>query len=173
MVQSKINVGLLGMGTVGRGVYRILKDNRAGIEQKVGAPVDIKKILVRDPDKDRGLELEQGLLTTEAGDIINNPDIDIVVEVLGGINPALEYSLRALKQGKSLVTANKDMIAAHGKELFQAAGENGCDLFFEASVAGGIPIIRPLKECLAANRIRQVIGIVNGTTNYMLTRMRK
>jgi homoserine dehydrogenase len=171
--KSKINVGLLGMGTVGRGVYRILKDNRAGIEQKVGAPVDIKKILVRDPDKDRGLELEQGLLTTEAGDIINNPDIDIVVEVLGGINPALEYSLRALKQGKSLVTANKDMIAAHGKELFQAAGENGCDLFFEASVAGGIPIIRPLKECLAANRIRQVIGIVNGTTNYMLTRMSK
>ncbi len=173
MSKSKINVGLLGMGTVGRGVYRILKDNRAGIEQKVGAPVDIKKILVRDPDKDRGLELEQGLLTTEAGEIINNPDIDIVVEVLGGINPALEYSLRALKQGKSLVTANKDMIAAHGKELFQAAGENGCDLFFEASVAGGIPVIRPLKECLAANRIRQVIGIVNGTTNYMLTRMSK
>jgi len=92
---------------------------------------------------------------------------------MGGINPALEYSLGALKQGKSLVTANKDMVAAHGKELFLAAGENGCDLFFEASVAGGIPIIQPLKECLAANRIRQVIGIINGTTNYMLTRMSK
>jgi homoserine dehydrogenase len=171
--KSRINVGLLGLGTVGRGVYRILKDNRAEIEQKVGAPVEIKKILVRNPKKDRGLELEQDLLTTDAGDIINNPDIDIVVEVMGGINPALEYSLGALKQGKSLVTANKDMVAAHGKELFQAAGENGCDIFFEASVAGGIPIIRPLKECLAANRIRQVFGIINGTTNYMLTQMSK
>ena len=91
MSKSRINVGLLGLGTVGRGVYRILKDNRAEIEQKVGAPVEIKKILVRNPKKDRGLELEQDLLTTDAGDIINNPDIDIVVEVMGGINPALEY----------------------------------------------------------------------------------
>ena len=173
MAKRMISVGLLGMGTVGRGVYRILNENKADIGQKVGVPIKIKKILVRDLSKDRGLELDQSLLTTDAGDIIDNPDIDIVVEVLGGINPALEYSLRALKQGKSLVTANKDMIAAHGKELFQAAGENGCDVFFEASVAGGIPIIRPLKECLAANRIRQVIGIINGTTNYMLTRMSK
>lgn len=173
MTKRMISVGLLGMGTVGRGVYRILNENKADIGQKVGVPIKIKKVLVRDLNKDRGLELDQSLLTTDAGDIIDNPDIDIVVEVLGGIKPALEYSLRALKQGKSLVTANKDMIAAHGKELFQAAGENDCDVFFEASVAGGIPIIRPLKECLAANRIRQVIGIINGTTNYMLTRMSK
>lgn len=162
---------MLGMGTVGRGVYRILNENRDGIEQKVGASIEIKKILVRDITKDRGLELDQSLLTTDAGDVIDNPAIDIVVEVLGGIKPALDYSLKALKHGKSLVTANKDMIAAHGKELFEAAEDNGCDIFFEASVAGGIPIIRPLKECLAANRIRQVIGIINGTTNYMLTRM--
>lgn len=173
MTKDVISVGLLGMGTVGRGVYRILNENKADIGQKVGVPIVIKKVLVRDLQKNRGLDLDQNLLTTDAGDIIYDPDIDIVVEVLGGINPALGYSLEALKQGKSLVTANKDMIAAHGKELFQAAGENGCDVFFEASVAGGIPIIRPLKECLAANRIRQVIGIINGTTNYMLTRMSK
>ncbi len=171
MSKSRISIGMLGMGTVGRGVYRILNENRDGIEQKVGASIEIKKILVRDITKDRGLELDQSLLTTDACDVIDNPAIDIVVEVLGGIKPALDYSLKALKHGKSLVTANKDMIAAHGKELFEAAEDNGCDIFFEASVAGGIPIIRPLKECLAANRIRQVIGIINGTTNYMLTRM--
>lgn len=173
MSKSVIGVGLLGLGTVGRGVYRILKGNPATIEQKVGAPIEIKKVLVRDTAKDRGIELEEGVLTADVGDIIDNPDIDIVVEVLGGINPALEYSLRALERGKSLVTANKDMVAVHGKELFEAAAANGCDVLFEGSVAGGIPIIRPLKECLAANRIRQVIGIINGTTNYMLTRMSK
>lgn len=173
MSKSVIGIGLLGMGTVGRGVYRILKENRAGIEQKVGVPVEVKKILVRDTVKDRGLELEKGILTADVGDIIDDPDIDIVVELLGGINPALEYSLRALGRGKSLVTANKDMVAVHGKELFEAAAANSCDVLFEGSVAGGIPIIRPLKECLAANRIQQVIGIINGTTNYMLTRMSK
>jgi len=168
-----IGVGLLGMGTVGRGVYRILSNNKAGIEQKVGVPIVVKKILVRNTAKDRGVELPEGLLTTNIEDILNNPHIDIVVEVLGGIKPALEYSLLALKKGKSLVTANKDMIAVHGRELFEAADASKCDLFFEGSVAGGIPIIRPLKECLAANRIRQLIGIINGTTNYMLTRMSK
>lgn len=173
MSKSVIGIGLLGMGTVGRGVYRILKENRAAIEQKVGVLVEVKKILVRDTIKDRGFELEKGILTTDVGDIIDDPDIDIIVELLGGINPALEYSLRALGCGKSLVTANKDMVAVHGKELFEAAAANHCDVLFEGSVAGGIPIIRPLKECLAANRIQQVIGIINGTTNYMLTRMSK
>jgi homoserine dehydrogenase len=171
--KNVIGVGLLGMGTVGRGVYRILKENRAGIEQKVGAPVEIKKVLVRDTARSRGIEVEEGLLTADVSDIMDNPGIDIVVEVMGGINPALDYSLQALKRGKSLVTANKDMMAVHGKELFEAAAASGCDVLFEGSVAGGIPIIRPLKECLAANRIRQVIGIINGTTNYMLTRMSK
>jgi homoserine dehydrogenase len=171
--KSVIGVGLLGMGTVGRGVYRILTENRSGIEQKVGVPVIIKKILVRDTAKNRGVPLEDGVLTANVDEIINNPDIDIVVEVMGGIKPALSYALKALQNGKSLVTANKDMIAEHGKELFEAAEANNCDLLFEASVAGGIPIIRPLKECLSANRIQQVIGIINGTTNYMLTRMSK
>lgn len=173
MSERTISVGLLGMGTVGRGVYRILKDNQAGIKQKIGATLAVKKILVRDITKDRGVELEEGLLTSDAGEVIDNPGIDIVVEVLGGIDPALKYSLRALEQGKSLVTANKDMIAAHGKELFATARTANRDLLFEASVAGGIPIIRPLKVCLAGNRIRQVVGIINGTTNYMLTRMSK
>jgi len=166
-----IRVGMMGLGTVGRGVYRILKDNSKGIEQKVGAKVEIKKILVRDPAKNRGVDLSEGLLTANVSEIVENPEIDLVVEVMGGINPALEYSMTALKKGKSLVTANKDMIALHGKELFEAAEASNADVLFEGSVAGGIPIIRPLKECLAANRIQQVIGIINGTTNYMLTRM--
>lgn len=171
MSQKEIGVGLLGMGTVGRGVYKILNNNKDGIEKKTGASIVVRKALVRDTAKNRGLKTPEGLLTTSIDDILNDPDINIVVELLGGINPALEYSLRALEKGKSLVTANKDMIALYGKELFAAAEAGKCDLFFEGSVGGGIPIIRPLKECLAANRITQVIGIINGTTNYMLTRM--
>lgn len=173
MSSKAIRIGLLGLGTVGRGVFRILQDNCVGIEHKVGAPIKVNKILVRDIERQRGLELPEGVLTTNPDDVLNSPDIDIVVEVMGGINPALEYSLRVLESGKSLVTANKDMVAVHGKELFEAAALNGRDVLFEGSVAGGIPIIRPLKECLAANRIKQVIGIINGTTNYMLTRMSK
>lgn len=173
MSKHEVSVGMLGMGTVGRGVYRILKENQVEIKQRVGASIELKKILVRDIKKDRGVELKDGVLTTNPGDVLDDPDIDIVVEVMGGISPALEYSLRALENGKSLVTANKDMIAEKGKIIFEAAAVGKCDVFFEGSVAGGIPIIRPLKECLAANRIRQVIGIINGTTNYMLTRMSK
>lgn len=171
--KKEIGVGLLGMGTVGRGVYRILNDNKAGIEQKVGVPIVIKRILVRDISKDRGMALNKGLLTTNISDLLDDPEIDIIVEVLGGVGQALEYALRTLESGKSLVTANKDMIALHGKKLFEAADLSGRDLFFEASVAGGIPIIKPLKECLSANRITQLIGIINGTTNYMLSRMSK
>ncbi len=173
MSQREIGVGLLGMGTVGRGVYRILNDNKIIIEKRAGVPIAIKKVLVRDTAKNRDIEIPDGLLTTNIDDILDDPDIDIVVELLGGIRPALEYSLRALGKNKSLVTANKDMIALHGQELFAAAEAVRRDLFFEGSVAGGIPIIRPLKECLAANRITRVIGIINGTTNYMLTRMTK
>jgi homoserine dehydrogenase len=171
--QREIGVGLLGMGTVGRGVYRILKDNKTIIEKRAGVPITVKKVLVRDTAKNRDIEIPEGLLTTDINDILDDPGIDIVVELLGGIRPALEYSLRALGKNKSLVTANKDMIALHGQELFAAAEIGRRDLFFEGSVAGGIPIIRPLKECLAANRITRVIGIINGTTNYMLTRMSK
>ncbi|MTI79319.1 MAG: homoserine dehydrogenase [Firmicutes bacterium] len=168
-----VKIGLLGLGTVGRGVYRILTENVENIQRKVGLKIEVQKVLVRDTSKDRGIDIDPSVLTTNIGDITNNPEIDIVVEVLGGISPTMDYVLQSLNRGKSVVTANKDMIAMHGKELFAAAEANNCDLFFEASVAGGIPIIRTLKQSLASNNIEQVFGIINGTTNYMLTKMTK
>lgn len=171
MERDKIRVGLLGMGTVGRGVYRLLLDNGPLITRRVGVPLEVTRVLVRDRFKDRGITLPDGMLTDCPDDILYDPAIDIVVEVMGGTGLARELVLKALAQKKSVVTANKDMMAVYGKELYAAAQANGRDLFFEASVAGGIPIIRVLKECLAGDRIRQVMGIVNGTTNYMLTRM--
>ncbi len=166
-----IKVGLLGLGTVGGGVYRVLQSNRELIAGRVGARIEISRVLVRDVRKDRGVPLPPGILTTDPEEILNSPEIEIVVEVMGGTGAALDHVRTALARGKSVVTANKDMLAVHGKELFQLAQEKGSDLLFEASVAGGIPIIRVLKQCLAANRIQQVMGILNGTTNYMLTRM--
>ncbi|SFQ96725.1 homoserine dehydrogenase [Desulfoscipio geothermicus] len=171
MSAEHLQIGLLGFGTVGRGVYRILTGNGESVKQKIGAGVTIKKILVRNMDKDRGIDVGPAKFTTRVEDIIDDPEISIVVEVMGGTEPTLDYVSRALQNGKSVVTANKDMIAAHGKQLFELSEANNADLLFEASVAGGIPIIRPLKQCLAANRISQVIGIINGTTNYMLTKM--
>ncbi|MBO8137210.1 MAG: homoserine dehydrogenase [Desulfotomaculum sp.] len=169
--QQVVKIGLLGLGTVGRGVYRILTENAQNIMQRSGLKIDIKKILVRDLTKKRGINVDEEILTTDINDIVDDPEINVVVEVLGGIEPALNYVLNSLNKGKSVVTANKDMVAVHGKELFAAAEANNCDLFFEASVAGGIPIIRTLKQSLAANNIEQVFGIINGTTNYMLTKM--
>lgn len=171
MSHDNLQIGLLGLGTVGRGVYRIVNDNGENIRRKIGAGIEVKKILVRDTSKNRGLDIEPDKFTVRPEDIIDDPEIKIVVEVMGGIEPTLDYVCRALKNGKSVVTANKDMIASHGKMLFELAEANNADLLFEASVAGGIPIIRPLKQCLAGNRIHQIIGIINGTTNYMLTRM--
>jgi len=153
MPAEHLKIGLLGFGTVGRGVYRILTGNGECIKKKIGAGVTIKKILVRNMDKDRGIDVDPAKFTTRVEDIINDPEISIVVEVMGGIEPTLDYVSRALQNGKSVVTANKDMIAAHGKQLFEFSEANNVDLLFEASVAGGIPIIRPLKQCLAANRI--------------------
>ncbi|WP_449240771.1 homoserine dehydrogenase [Desulfoscipio gibsoniae] len=171
MSGENIKIGLLGLGTVGRGVYRIITGNADNIRRKVGAGVEISKILVRDIARHRGIDIDPAKLTTKIEDIIDDPEIKIVVEVMGGIEPTLDYVSRALENGKSVVTANKDMIAVHGKQLFALSEANNADLLFEASVAGGIPIIRPLKQCLAANRITQIIGIINGTTNYMLTKM--
>ncbi|MBF7082004.1 homoserine dehydrogenase [Desulfallas sp. Bu1-1] len=170
-MSDSIQIGLLGLGTVGRGVYRIITGNGENIKRKIGAGLEIKKILVRDLNRDRGIDLDPGKLTTRIEDILEDPEIKIVVEVMGGIEPTLGYVSAALEKGKSVVTANKDMIATCGKQLFALAEANSADLLFEASVAGGIPIIRPLKQCLAANRITQVIGIINGTTNYMLSKM--
>ncbi|KYZ77459.1 homoserine dehydrogenase [Anaerosporomusa subterranea] len=165
-----IQVGLLGMGTVGTGVLKLLQKNGASIEQRVGAQIVIKKVLVRDLSKSRPLPVD-AIMTTVVEDILDDPDIQIVVEVMGGEHPALEYMLKAMQNGKHVVTANKDIVAKYGRELFETAEKNQVDFQFEASVAGGIPIIRPLKQCLAANRIQEVMGIVNGTTNYMLTKM--
>ncbi|MDN5325961.1 MAG: homoserine dehydrogenase [Moorella sp. (in: firmicutes)] len=166
-----INLGLLGLGTVGSGVVRLLEQNKAIITQKLGRPLNIKRILVRDLNRPRQVAVDPALLTTDPETILGDPDIPIIVEVMGGTGTAREYILQALSLGKSVVTANKDLLALYGKELFDAADAHGADLLFEASVGGGIPIIRPLKECLAGNRIRQVMGIINGTTNYILTKM--
>lgn len=168
--KESINVGMLGLGTVGTGVAKLLAANAHSIAQKVGAPVVLKKVLVRSPGKPRQIDLG-GAITTDLAAIVDDPTIDIVVEVMGGEEPAKSHILRALQAGKHVVTANKDVIARHGRDLFAAAEDNSVDLLFEASVGGGIPIIRPLKQCLAGNKIRQVMGIVNGTTNYMLTKM--
>lgn len=167
---NAIYIALLGMGTVGTGVVKILINNARNIEQKVGAPVIVKKILVRNPGKSRSIATDAEFVTS-FDDILNDPDIKIVAEVMGGELPAKEYMLAALQAGKHVVTANKDVVAKNGRELFEAAAANQCDFLFEASVGGGIPIIRPLKQCLAANQISEVMGIVNGTTNYMLTKM--
>lgn len=170
-MKELITIGLLGLGTVGSGVVKILSDNATNIERKIGLPLHVKKILVRNPGKIRNLSISAEQLTTNADEILGDPDIDIIVEVMGGENPARDYILRALHAGKHVVTANKDVVAKYGRELFDAAEKNHVDLLFEASVGGGIPIIRPLKQCLAANQISEVMGIVNGTTNYMLTKM--
>jgi len=169
-VKKVINVGLLGMGTVGTGVVKLLTANSHNYEQKVGAEIKIKTVLVRNPDKVRAIASE-AKITTDIQDIIGDPDIDIVIEVMGGESPAKDYQLAALKAGKHVVTANKDVMSKYGRELFAAAEESSVDLMFEASVGGGIPIIRPLKQCLAANNITEVMGIINGTTNFMLTKM--
>ncbi|MCL6609936.1 MAG: homoserine dehydrogenase [Peptococcaceae bacterium] len=166
-----IRLGFLGFGTVGSGAYRILAGNGQSIARKIGAGIEVAGILVRNPGKKRIPGVDHRLFTDNPGDILDNDGIDIVVEVMGGTDPAREYVLRGLKNGKSVVTANKDLIAVHGKELFAAAEENRVDLLFEGSVGGGIPIIRPLKHCLAANRLKDIMGIINGTTNYMLTKM--
>jgi homoserine dehydrogenase len=168
---EKIRVGLMGLGTVGTGVAKILKHNADAITKKVGVPIELAKVLVRNIDKPRGIMLSEGILTTDPDEIIDDPKISIVIEVMGGINPTKELLNKALTKGKHVVTANKDLVALHGKELFESASASNSGLFFEASVAGGIPIIRPLKECLAGNNIEEIMGIINGTTNYILTKM--
>lgn len=169
-MKNKISVGLLGMGTVGGGVIKVLTKNAHEIAQKVDAEVAVKTVLVRNKNKQRNVSGDFNITDT-IEDIVNDPEIDIVIEVMGGENPAREYMLRALNAGKHVVTANKDVVAKYGREMFEAAKARGVDFLFEASVGGGIPIITPLKQCLTANKITEVMGIVNGTTNYMLTKM--
>lgn len=166
-----INVGMLGLGTIGSGVYRLLEKNGAMMAAREGIQLNLSKILVRDLAKERPVQTTPNQLTTEPADILENPDIDVVAEFIGGEHPAREYILRALRAGKSVVTANKEVIAKHWLELEAAARENKVGLYFEASVAGGIPIIKSIRRSLQANRMMKVMGIINGTTNYILTRM--
>ena len=171
MSKKIIHAALLGLGTVGTGVYKVLKSQEEEMEQKIGAAVAIKKILVRNLKKAAAKLQEPELLTDSWQEILEDESIDIIIEVMGGIHPAKEYITAALRAGKHVVTANKDLVASFGGELFDCAAEHHCDFLFEASVAGGIPIIRPLKQCLAGNHISEVVGIVNGTTNFILTKM--
>ncbi len=164
-------IGLMGLGTVGSGLIRLLQERGGELERLTGFSFIVKRILVRDPNKPRGVRVDRDLLTTDPFTILNDPEIDILVEVIGGTNPTLEYLLRAIKSGKSVVTANKEIMADHGDEVFEAAEKSGVDVFFEGSVGGGIPVLRPLKESLAGNRLHRVTGIINGTTNYILSKM--
>ena len=168
---SEVKVGLIGFGTVGAGTVEVLATNRELIEDRVGAAIALKRIADLDIQSDRGVKVDHGLLTTDAMEIINDPEIDVVVELIGGCDEAMEYILMAMERGKHVVTANKALIAQHGNELFEAAERCGVDIAFEASVGGGIPIIRALREGLAANQIQAVLAILNGTSNYILTRM--
>lgn len=165
-----MRIGLLGLGTVGAGVARLLNENGEIIHMKTGLRLEVAKVLVRDARRPRP-GLEHLPLTEDVSEILQDPSIRIVVELMGGVHPAREYMIEALKAGKTVVTANKDVVSEYGKDLYAAGDIGDAELYFEASVGGGIPVIRPLKESLAANRMQQVMGIVNGTTNYILTQM--
>lgn len=167
-----IRVGQLGCGIVGSAVLRILESHRADIEQRVGARIEVVTVAVRNLSKERDIpEGMRARLTTDPHEVVSHPEVDIVVEVMGGIEPTRQLLLEAFGAGKHVVTANKELLASLGQELFDLADGKGLDLYFEAAVAGGIPLIHPLKESLAGDRIRKVMGIVNGTTNFILTRM--
>lgn len=166
-----IHIGLLGLGTVGGGVVRVLRDNAASIEARLGARLEVRRIAVRALDKERTVDVPRALLTDRADDVIGDPEIDVVVELVGGTTDAARYVLAAIDAGKHVVTANKTLLATRGREIFARASEKGVDVFFEGAVAGGIPIIRALRESLASDRIQSITAIVNGTTNYILTSM--
>ena len=170
-VPAEINVGLMGLGVVGSGVAAELLGQREGITRKIGRPVNLKKILVRDPAKPRDSSIPTDLLTTNPEEILTDLAIHVVVEVMGGTQPAAKYLKDALSAGKHVVTANKEVMARHGPELMSLAQRNGVNLLFEASVGGGIPIVGCLMHELSANEVHSIRGIINSTTNYILTRM--
>ena len=172
-MKDRISIGLLGLGTVGSGVVKLVQNHQEQLVHQLGCSLSIQKVLVRDLDKERNVDIQRDILTTDYKEVVLNPEIDIVVEVMGGIEETKKYILEAFQAKKHVVTANKDLIAVYGSELQDAAMANGCDLFYEASVAGGIPIIRGLADGLASDKIEKLMGIVNGTTNYILTKMDK
>ena len=168
---NKARIALLGLGNVGQGVYNILNTNRKEILMKCGCEIEVAKILVRDANKPRGVDVPQDIITTDPRDIFEDDSIEIVVELMGGSEPAREYMLRAMKCKKHVVTANKLVLATQGEELFRTADQEQVLFYYEASVGGGIPIIREINESLTANKIEKFVGIVNGTTNYILSKM--
>jgi homoserine dehydrogenase len=170
-VDRVIRIGLLGCGTVGGGVVTLLTREADDITARTGATLEITRVAVRDPGRDRGLPLAPDVFTADPWAVVESDEVDVVVEVMGGLDPADALVRRALSLGKPVVTANKELVAAAGPELYEAAHEAGVDLAYEAAVAGAIPIIKPLKESLAGDHVTRVVGILNGTTNYILTRM--
>jgi homoserine dehydrogenase len=167
-----ISVGLIGLGNVGSGVVKLLADNAEAIAQRLGgSAVAIRRIAVREADKPRLVDVSPSLITTDVAAVLGDPEIEIVLELMGGEEPARTYLLDAIARGKHIVTANKALLAAHGDELFAAAAERGVDVYYEASVGGGVPIIRALREGLASDRVDELVAIVNGTSNFLLTTM--
>jgi homoserine dehydrogenase len=169
--RAPLNVALLGCGNVGSQVYRLLTEQSADLKARAGAPLQMAGVAVRDAGRARLVAVDADLLTTDGLGLVTRPDVDIVIELIGGIEPARTLLLAALNSGKSVVTANKELIAADRAELHRTAKEAGADLFYEAAVAGAIPLLRPLRESLAGDEVRRVLGIVNGTTNFILDRM--
>ena len=169
--EEYVNIGLLGCGTIGSGVFHLAGKNAEGLTVSAGRPLRVSRILVKDLDEPRPFSADESLMVTEADVVLQDPEIDVFVEVIGGMEPARTFALEVLGRGKHLVTANKELIARHGSELMEAAARSGAHVMFEASVGGGIPLIRPLEESLGGDRIEKIMGIVNGTTNYILTRM--
>jgi homoserine dehydrogenase len=170
-MKSEIGVGIIGFGTVGTGVARILLDNASLIRRRLGVPITLVGVADLDVTRDRGIKLPAGLMTPNCNEILDNPRVDVVVELIGGYDAAKRVLLDAMASGKQVVTANKALLAVHGEEIFAAASRYGVDIGFEASVGGGIPIVRALTEGLAADHIQSIYGIINGTSNYILSRM--
>jgi homoserine dehydrogenase len=168
---KNISIGLIGLGNIGTGVVKLLKQNEKLIAQKLGAKLILKKIADINITSPRGVKIPKNLLTTDAREILNDPEISIVIELMGGYEPARTFVLAAIKNGKHVVTANKAMLATYGNDIFPAAQKKGVDIGFEASVGGTIPIIKTLKESLVANKINSIVGIMNGTCNFILTKM--
>lgn len=168
---NNIKVGLIGFGNIGAGVVKLLRENADVVRNKVGTGIVLKRIADLDVTSDRGVEVDASILTTDVNDIFNDPDISIVIELIGGYEPAKSFVLKAIEKGKHIVTANKALLALHGDEIYAAAVRKGVEVQFEASVGGGIPVLTAIKSNLAANRFGGVFGIMNGTCNYILTRM--
>jgi len=166
-----VRIGILGFGTVGSGAYRMLQDNREALVRKLGVPFEVARIGIRDIAKPR--LLPDAMFTNDLGSIVDDPSIEVILELIGGVDPAAELVERALMNGKHVVTANKELIAKHGARLVALAKSRGLDLHYEAAVGGGIPLVQPLKHQLAGNDVLQMMGILNGTTNYILTKMQE